>query len=80
MRDPWSDESAMPDELRGAVWLRETRARERACVWAANLVVVTSQAHEELQVAKYPDVRSDRHGSQRCGSRSVADGVAGNRS
>lgn len=57
MRDPWSDESAMPDELRGAVWLRETRARERACVSAANLVVVTSQTHEELQVAKYPDVR-----------------------
>jgi glycosyltransferase involved in cell wall biosynthesis len=57
MRDPWSDESAMPDELRGAVWRRETRARERACVSAANLVVVTSQAHEELQIAKYPDVR-----------------------
>jgi len=57
MRDPWSDESAMPDELRGAVWRRETRARERACVSAANLVVVTSQAHEELQLAKYPDLR-----------------------
>jgi len=57
MRDPWSDESAMPDELGGAVWRRETRARERACVAAANLVVVTSQAHEELQLAKYPDVR-----------------------
>ena len=57
MRDPWSDESAMPDELRGAVWRRETRARERACVSAASLVVVTSQAHEELQIAKYPDVR-----------------------
>jgi len=47
----------MPDELRGAVWRRETRARESACVSAANLVVVTSQAHEELQLAKYPDVR-----------------------
>ncbi|HEX5072846.1 MAG TPA: hypothetical protein VFW03_06575 [Gemmatimonadaceae bacterium] len=58
MRDPWSDESAMPDELRGAVWRRETRARERACVSAADLVVVTSQAHEELQRAKYPDIRS----------------------
>jgi len=57
MRDPWSDESAMPDELRGAVWRRETRARERACVSAATLVVVTSKAHEELQIAKYPDVR-----------------------
>jgi len=58
MRDPWSDESAMPDELRSEVWRRETRARELACVSAANLVVVTSQAHEELQIAKYPDVRS----------------------
>jgi len=57
MRDPWSDESAMPDELRGALWRRETRARERACVSAASLVVVTSQAHEQLQIAKYPDVR-----------------------
>ena len=57
MRDPWSDESAMPDELGGTVWRRETRARERACVSAATLVVVTSQAHEELQLAKYPDVR-----------------------
>ena len=57
MRDPWSDESAMPGELHGEVWRRETRARERACVSAASLVVVTSQAHEELQIAKYPDVR-----------------------
>ena len=57
MRDPWSEESAMPDELRGTVWRRETRARERACVSAASLVVVTSKAHEELQIAKYPDVR-----------------------
>ena len=57
MRDPWSDESAMPDEFGGDVWRRESSARERACVSAADLVVVTSQAHEELQLAKYPDVR-----------------------
>ena len=57
MRDPWSDESAVPEDFSGAIWQRETQARERQCVSAARLVVVTSKAHQELQVAKYPDVR-----------------------
>ena len=57
MRDPWSDESAMPEELASAVWQQESRARERACVSGARLVVVTSKAHEQLQLGKYPDVR-----------------------
>ena len=58
MRDPWSDESAVPEEFESAVWRRETAARERACVSSADLVVVTSRAHEELQVAKYPMLRT----------------------
>jgi hypothetical protein len=53
MRDPWSDESAMPDELRSNAWRRWARVRERRCVSAAELVVVTSKAHEVLERAKY---------------------------
>ena len=56
MRDPWSDESAIPEEFTSGIWRRETRTRERECVSSARLVVVTSKAHEELQVAKYPDL------------------------
>lgn len=57
MRDPWSDESAMPSELRSRAWRRSARAHEAQCVRSARLVVVTSKAHEALQVAKYPAVR-----------------------
>jgi hypothetical protein len=57
MRDPWSDESAIPEEFTSATWRRETQTRERDCVSAARLVVVTSKAHEELQLTKYPDLR-----------------------
>jgi len=57
MRDPWSDESAIPEEFTSGIWRRETQARERECVASARLVVVTSKAHEELQVTKYPDLR-----------------------
>jgi len=57
MRDPWSDESAIPEEFTSAIWRRETQARERDCASAARLVVVTSKAHEELQLAKYPELR-----------------------
>ena len=57
MRDPWSDESAVPEEFASTVWRRETGRRERECVSSARLVVVTSQAHEELQIAKYPQLR-----------------------
>jgi hypothetical protein len=57
MRDPWSDESAVPEEFASVTWRRETQTRERECVSAARMVVVTSKAHEELQVAKYPALR-----------------------
>jgi hypothetical protein len=57
MRDPWSDESAIPEEFTSGIWRRETQTRERDCVSAARLVVVTSKAHEELQLTKYPDLR-----------------------
>jgi len=57
MRDPWSDESAVPDEFASGVWRRETRKRERECASSARMLVVTSKAHEELQVAKYPALR-----------------------
>jgi len=57
MRDPWSDDSATPEELRSEAWRRAARAREARCVTAARLVVVTSPAHEELQIAKYPSLR-----------------------
>ncbi len=57
MRDPWSDESAIPEEFASGIWRREAQTRERECVSSARLVIVTSKAHEELQVAKYPDLR-----------------------
>jgi hypothetical protein len=57
MRDPWSEDSAMPEELRSAAWKRITRANEARCVASATSVVVTSEAHEELQVRKYPFLR-----------------------
>ena len=57
MRDPWSDDSAMPEKASSAVWKRTTRVRERAAVDAARLVVVTSTAHEALQIRKYPSLR-----------------------
>ena len=58
MRDPWSDDSAMPEELRSAAWQKLARAHEDRCVSSAAAVVVTSQAHEELQVGKYPFLRN----------------------
>lgn len=57
MRDPWSDESAMPEEFTSGTWRRAAGERERECVSSAELVVVTSKAHEELQVSKYPALR-----------------------
>ena len=57
MRDPWSDDSAMPSEFRSDTWRRLAQRHERDCVSAASLLVVTSKAHEELQVAKYPALR-----------------------
>ena len=61
MRDPWSDEIAMPEELRSNAWRRSARAQETRCVSAAELVVVTSKAHEELQVRKYPALTGRVH-------------------
>jgi len=57
MRDPWSDETAMPEELRSNAWRRSASTRESRCVAAAQTVVVTSTAHEELQVRKYPALK-----------------------
>jgi glycosyltransferase involved in cell wall biosynthesis len=57
LRDPWSDEIAMPEEMDSGAWRRASQAHERRCVSAASLVVVTSQAHEVLQLSKYPDLR-----------------------
>jgi hypothetical protein len=57
MRDPWSDDTAMPEEVRSTAWQRMARAHEDRCVSSAAAVVVTSEAHEELQVRKYPFLR-----------------------
>jgi glycosyltransferase involved in cell wall biosynthesis len=54
MRDPWSDDTAMPEELRSSAWQKIARAHEDHCVGSAAAVVVTSEAHEALQVRKYP--------------------------
>jgi glycosyltransferase involved in cell wall biosynthesis len=54
MRDPWSDEIAMPEDLHSNVWRRAARAREARCVSSAKLVVVTSDSHRQLQTQKYP--------------------------
>jgi hypothetical protein len=57
MRDPWSDASAMPEEMNSPTWTRLASKREDRCVGAATLVVVTSKAHALLQEAKYPALR-----------------------
>jgi glycosyltransferase involved in cell wall biosynthesis len=57
MRDPWSDSTAMPEELGSGSWERTARAHEQRCVSAARLVIVTSKAHEDLQLRKYPALR-----------------------
>jgi glycosyltransferase involved in cell wall biosynthesis len=57
MRDPWSDEIAMPEELRSNVWRKTATAHESRCVASARLVVVTSESHRQLQLAKYPALR-----------------------
>jgi glycosyltransferase involved in cell wall biosynthesis len=57
MRDPWSEDSAMPEELRSTAWQRITRTNEDRCIASAASVVVTSEAHEELQLRKYPFLR-----------------------
>jgi len=54
MRDPWSDDSAMPEEMRSDAWRRIAVAHEERCVSSAELVIVTSKAHEDLQVRKFP--------------------------
>jgi len=54
MRDPWSDDEAMPEEMRSEAWRRAAREHEQRCVSAAKLVVVTSRAHEALQVRSFP--------------------------
>jgi glycosyltransferase involved in cell wall biosynthesis len=58
MRDPWSDDTAMPEELRSAAWQKIARAHEDRCVASAAAVVVTSEAHEALQVRKYPFLKT----------------------
>ena len=57
MRDPWSDASAMPDDLRSPAWARAAKMHEDRCVRTADLVVVTSQAHAALQESKYASIR-----------------------
>jgi glycosyltransferase involved in cell wall biosynthesis len=57
MRDPWSEHTAAPEELRSAAWQRITKIDEDRCIASATAVVVTSDAHEELQVEKYPFLR-----------------------
>lgn len=57
MRDPWSDASAMPEEMNSPTWERLAREHEDRCVAAASRVVVTSKAHASLQEAKYPALR-----------------------
>lgn len=57
MRDPWSEDAAAPEELRSNAWQRITRTNEDRCIASASSVVVTSEAHEELQVRKYPFLR-----------------------
>jgi glycosyltransferase involved in cell wall biosynthesis len=54
MRDPWSDEIAMPRDFHSDVWRKATSQREARCVASAKLVVVTSDAHRQLQTKKYP--------------------------
>ena len=57
MRDPWSEDAAAPEELRSPAWRRITRTNEDRCIASASSVVVTSEAHEELQIKKYPFLR-----------------------
>jgi glycosyltransferase involved in cell wall biosynthesis len=57
MRDPWSDASAMPEDLESTAWARAAKIHEDRCVAAADLVVVTSQAHAHLQESKYARIR-----------------------
>ena len=57
MRDPWSEDAAAPEELRSAAWQRITKVNEDRCIASATSVVVTSEAHEELQLRKYPFLR-----------------------
>lgn len=57
MRDPWSDASAMLEEMNSSTWKRLAREHEDRCVAAADRVVVTSKAHASLQEAKYPALR-----------------------
>jgi glycosyltransferase involved in cell wall biosynthesis len=56
MRDPWSDEIAMPEDLRSDTWRKAARTHETRCVSSARLVVVTSESHRALQLAKYPSL------------------------
>jgi glycosyltransferase involved in cell wall biosynthesis len=57
MRDPWSDASAMPEDLQSRAWARSAKLHEDRCIAAADLVVVTSQAHAALQESKYSAIR-----------------------
>ena len=57
MRDPWSDASAMPEDLESRAWARAAKAHEDRCIASADLVVVTSQAHATLQESKYAAIR-----------------------
>jgi glycosyltransferase involved in cell wall biosynthesis len=57
MRDPWSDASAMPEDLQSRTWTRAAKVHEDQCIAAADLLVVTSQAHAALQESKYAAIR-----------------------
>lgn len=57
MRDPWSDEIAMPEDLGSDAWRRAASVHEARCVSAARLLVVTSESHRQLQIQKYPALR-----------------------
>jgi glycosyltransferase involved in cell wall biosynthesis len=57
MRDPWSDELALPDGYDRDTWAPVARQQEARCIHEARLVVVTSTAHERLQLTKYPELR-----------------------
>ena len=54
---PSSTDTAAPEELRSGAWQRITKTNEDRCIASATSVVVTSEAHEELQIRKYPFLR-----------------------
>jgi glycosyltransferase involved in cell wall biosynthesis len=53
-RDPWTSDDVEPDDTRGRTWRTLSNRFERACIGAADLIMLNTESAERFMRSKYP--------------------------